>query len=86
MAYNELNSISHIFPPRCLFPLQSMPSWLGCIMYIDPLTYGMDELRGILIGVGTSAVPHWLDFVVLLILCMVLATLGSYFFSRMEVD
>jgi len=67
-----------------LFPIQSMPSWLRYIMYIDPLTYGVDGLRGTLIGI--SAFPLWLDFTVLIILCVALATLGSYFFSRMEAD
>jgi ABC-2 type transport system permease protein len=67
-----------------LFPIQSMPSWLRYIMYIDPLTYGVDGLRGTLIGI--SAFPLWLDFVVLIALCLALATLGSYFFSRMEAD
>jgi len=67
-----------------LFPIQSMPSWLKYIMYIDPLTYGVDGLRGTLIGI--SAFPLWLDFTVLIALCLALATLGSYFFSRMEAD
>jgi ABC-2 type transport system permease protein len=67
-----------------LFPIQSMPSWLRYIMYIDPLTYGVDGLRGTLIGI--SAFPLWLDFTVLVVLCLALATLGSYFFSRMEAD
>jgi ABC-2 type transport system permease protein len=67
-----------------LFPIQSMPSWLKYIMYIDPLTYGVDGLRGTLIGI--SAFPLWLDFVVLIAVCLALATLGSYFFSRMEAD
>jgi ABC-2 type transport system permease protein len=67
-----------------LFPIQSMPSWLRYVMYIDPLTYGVDGLRGTLIGV--NAFPLWLDFTVLIILCLALATLGAYFFSRMEAD
>jgi len=67
-----------------LFPIQSMPSWLRYIMYVDPLTYGVDGLRGTLIGI--SAFPLWLDFTVLIILCLALATLGAYFFSKMEAD
>jgi len=66
------------------FPIQSMPSWLRYIMYIDPLTYGVDGLRSTLIGV--SAFPLWLDFTVLISLCVAFATLGSYFFSRMDAD
>ena len=67
-----------------LFPIQSMPSWLKYKMYIDPLTYGVDGLRGTLIGV--SAFPLWLDFTVLIILSLALVTLGSYLFSKMEAD
>jgi len=43
-------------------------------------------LRGTLIGADVAAFPLWLDFTVLLILCLALATLGSYFFSKMEAD
>ncbi len=50
----------------------------------DSLTYGVDGLRGTLIGI--SAVPFWLDLTVLIRLCLALATLGSYFFSKMEAD
>jgi len=67
-----------------MFPVQAMPSWLKYIMYVNPLTYGVDGLRGTLIGV--AAFPLWLDFTVLIISCLALATLGSYFFSRMEAD
>ena len=66
------------------FPLQAMPSWLRYVMYIDPLTYGVDGLRRTLVGIG--AFPLWLDFVVLLVLSITLASLGAYFFSKMEAD
>ena len=72
------------FLSGAFFPLAAMPAWVRYVMYINPLTYGVDALRGTLIGV--AAFPLWLDFVVLLILSMALATLGAYFFSRMEAD
>jgi len=84
MAIMNLIVFPIFFLSGALFPIQSMPSWLRYVMYIDPLTYGVDGLRGTLIGV--SAFPLWLDFTVLIILCIGLATLGSYFFSRMEAD
>ncbi len=84
MAIMNLIVIPIFFLSGALFPIQSMPSWLRYVMYIDPLTYGVDGLRGTLIGV--CAFPLWLDFTVLIILCLALATLGSYFFSRMEAD
>lgn len=84
MAIMNLIVFPIFFLSGALFPIQSMPSWLRYVMYIDPLTYGVDGLRGTLIGV--SVFPLWLDFTVLIILCIGLATLGSYFFSRMEAD
>ncbi|MFP3879612.1 MAG: ABC transporter permease [Dehalococcoidia bacterium] len=84
MAIMNLIVFPIFFLSGALFPIQAMPSWLRYIMYIDPLTYGVDGLRGTLIGV--SAFPLWLDFTVLILLCLGLATLGSYFFSKMEAD
>ena len=71
MAIMNLIVFPIFFLSGALFPIQSMPSWLRYIMYINPLTYGIDGLRGTLIGV--SAFPLWLDFTVLLILCVALA-------------
>jgi ABC-2 type transport system permease protein len=84
MAIMNLIVFPIFFLSGALFPIQSMPSWLRYVMYIDPLTYGVDGLRGTLIGI--SAFPLWLDFAVLIVLCLALATLGSYFFSKMEAD
>jgi ABC-2 type transport system permease protein len=84
MAIMNLIVFPIFFLSGALFPVQSMPAWLRYIMYVDPLTYGVDGLRGTLIGISTF--PLWLDFTVLLILCLALATLGSYFFSKMEAD
>jgi ABC-2 type transport system permease protein len=55
-------------------------------MYINPLTYGVDGLRGTLIGSAAAVFPLWLNFVVLVAMSLTLATLGAYFFSRMEAD
>ena len=84
MAIMNLVIFPIFFLSGAFFPLQAMPPWLRYIMYINPLTYGVDGLRGTLIGI--NAFPLWLDFVVLLILSIALATLGAYFFSRMEAD
>jgi ABC-2 type transport system permease protein len=84
MAIMNLIVFPIFFLSGALFPVQSMPSWLRYVMYIDPLTYGVDGLRGTLVGVASF--PLWLDFTVLLVLCIALATLGAYFFSRMEAD
>lgn len=84
MAIMNLIVFPIFFLSGALFPLESMPAGIRYIMYVNPLTYGVDGLRGSL--VGAAALPLWLDFTALLILSIVLASLGAYFFSKMEAD
>ncbi|HVN72857.1 MAG TPA: ABC transporter permease [Desulfomonilia bacterium] len=65
-----------------LFPVQDLPKALRVAVGINPLSYGVDGLRGAmshgtLFGLGT-------DFIVLGILTAILLSIGSYFFSRIQ--
>jgi len=71
------------FLSGALFPVDRLPGWLRPVCYADPLTYGVDLLRGALTGV--SAFPMWVDFAVLGGFCVAMVTLGSILFSRLEV-
>src|SRR6516225_9649382 len=51
------------FLSGALFPLADLPTALDVATYIDPLTYGIDGLRGALIG--QSHFGLWVDFAVL---------------------
>ena len=82
MSIMNLIIMPIFFLSGAFFPLAAMPAGVRYIMYVNPLTYGVDGLRGTLVGAATF--PLWLDFVVLLVLSIILASLGAYFFSRME--
>jgi len=84
MSIMNLVIMPIFFLSGAFFPLAAMPAGIRYIMYVNPLTYGVDGLRGALVGASTF--PLWLDFVVLLILSIALAGLGAYFFSKMEAD
>ena len=71
------------FLSGALFPLEGLPSWLSFLMYLDPLTYGVDGLRGAMLGI--SHFPLIFDFSVLAAFCLTMLLLGSYFFSICEV-
>jgi len=71
------------FLSGALFPLEGIPSWLGFLMYIDPLTYGVDGMRAVMLGI--SHFPLVINFTVLIAFCIVMLTLGSYLFSKCEV-
>lgn len=67
-----------------LFPLAGLPSWIAALSYLDPLTYGVDGLRGALIG--TSHLPLWINFIVLLGFCLAMVALGTYLFRKSEME
>ncbi|MBE0477605.1 ABC transporter permease [Candidatus Aerophobetes bacterium] len=71
------------FLSGALFPLQGLPSWLGFLTYINPLTYGVDALRGIMLDV--SHFPLIVDFAVLISFSLSMLIIGAYLFSRCEV-
>ena len=71
------------FLSGALFPLAGLPRSIGLVARIDPLSYGVDGIRGALIGA-----PHFslvVDVGVLGAFVVVLLAVGSYLFSRIQV-
>ncbi len=71
------------FLSGALFPLDNLPKAIITIARIDPLSYGIDALRGILIGQSHFGVM--LDFMVLIGVLAILLAIGSYLFSQIEI-
>jgi ABC-2 type transport system permease protein len=65
-----------------LYPLGNLPPWVRILTYVDPLTYGIDGLRGSLIGV--SALPLTFDLAIMAAIAVVMVALGAYFFEKSE--
>lgn len=66
-----------------LFPLNSAPQFLKIISSIDPLTYGVDGLRGALLGATQFGLIT--DITVLSALTLVLLSVGGYLFSKIQI-
>lgn len=71
------------FLSGALYPLRNLPIALTVLTRIDPLTYGVDALRGVLIGTAHFGVL--LDLLALAGAAAVLMVLGAYRFSKIEV-
>ena len=39
-----------------LFPVNNLPQWLMVVTYINPLTYGVDAVRGIILGINNFSI------------------------------
>jgi ABC-2 type transport system permease protein len=71
------------FLSGALFPLSNLPTALTIVTRIDPLTYGIDGLRGALIGAGHFSVG--VDLAVLSVVAIVFLALGAHRFSRIQI-
>ncbi|MDE2213312.1 MAG: ABC transporter permease [Patescibacteria group bacterium] len=71
------------FLSGALFPLQGAPTALQDVAYIDPLSYGIDGMRSLLIN--TSNYSLGIDVAVLVGIAALFIILGSYFFSKIQV-
>jgi ABC-2 type transport system permease protein len=69
MGIGQAITMPLFFSSSALYPASVMPGWLQAISKVNPLTYQVEGLRGLLIGTSTIL---WLDGVV-----MVGATIAS---------
>jgi ABC-2 type transport system permease protein len=71
------------FLSGALYPLTNLPSALAVVTRLDPLTYGVDGLRGALIGVTHFGLM--MDLGVLAVAASLFLVLGAYFFSKIQI-
>ncbi len=71
------------FLSGALFPLSGLPELITLIARFDPLSYGVDAFRALL--VGSSHFGLTLDIGVLIGTAFIFLVLGSYSFSKIEI-
>lgn len=64
-----------------LFPVSNLSGWLSAVTFINPLTYGVDAVRGIILG--THQFPIFLDIAVMLLFSLIAMGIGVLSFRRM---
>jgi ABC-2 type transport system permease protein len=71
------------FLSGAFFPLEGLPKAIETVVKIDPLTYGVDAFRGIMIGGAHFSLG--VDFLILSVLVLIFLLLGGYLFERIQV-
>lgn len=71
------------FLSGALFPLQGLPKALVTVARFDPLSYGVDGLRGALVNGFHFGLT--VDLLVLSIIVAILLSLGSYLFIKIQI-
>ncbi len=70
------------FLSGALFPLRGLPLALDITAKLDPLSYGVDSLRGALTGAVHYGMT--LDITILSVLTAIVLVLGGYLFSKIQ--
>lgn len=70
------------FLSGALYPIGGLPDIIKYVSYIDPLTYGVDGMRAMLIGYSTF--PVWLDLAVISGFAALFIALGAWLFEKSE--
>ncbi len=71
------------FLSGALFPVSSLPDVLKTVLRFNPLSYGVDGMRGVLEGGAYFGLAS--DFLVLGLATAALLAIGSYLFSKIQI-
>ena len=71
------------FLSGALFPLTTAPFWIQWIAFINPLSYGVDGLRGAFNGISQYSLG--VDALVVALITILFLSVGSWLFNKVEV-
>jgi ABC-2 type transport system permease protein len=80
MGIGQLVTLPLLFASNALYSVEVMPDWLRVVAWANPLTYLVELLRQLLVGVGPNRIL--LDVVVLLAWTVVAVAIASRTFPR----
>jgi ABC-2 type transport system permease protein len=63
-----------------LFPIHILPEWMKTLTYVNPLTYGVDALRMVIIGMSTFSLR--IDLVILACFAFLMLAAAAWTFER----
>ena len=65
-----------------LFPLELLPDWLATVAKLNPVTYTVLLVRGMMTGVSEGGISTFLSILIITIFVLVMVGLASYVFTR----
>jgi ABC-2 type transport system permease protein len=75
------------FLSGALFPITNLPSWLSPFIFVNPVTYAVDGMRGVMLNSPTLSLTKFnvfLDFGVVCLFSIIMVLIGTYAFKKMK--
>lgn len=82
MGIGQLMTMPLFFASNAIYPISLMPRWLQVISHVNPLTYEVDALRGLMLANGISTYGFGLDVAVLLVIAAILTVVTGQLYPR----
>jgi ABC-2 type transport system permease protein len=82
MGIGQILTMPLFFASNAIYPINLMPRWLQVVSHINPLTYEIDALRGLMLVGWHNVHPLGMDIGVLLGVVIVLVILGGKIYPR----
>jgi len=83
MGIGQVMTMPFFFASSAIYPVASMPTWLQGVARVNPLTYMVDGIRGLMVQGGTSVDGLPLDVAVLAAGLAVLIVIASRLYPRL---
>jgi ABC-2 type transport system permease protein len=80
MGIGQAITMPLFFASNALYPVAVMPGWLQWISHVNPLSYEVDALRGLLVGTPARV---GLDAIVLVVAAVAMISIASALLPRL---
>ena len=85
MGIGQVMTMPLFFASNAIYPINIMPGWLQVISRVNPLTYEVDALRGLMLAGGQMAYSFGLDLLVLTVSTTILIVIASMLYPQVVV-
>ncbi len=85
MGIGQVMTMPLFFASNAIYPINIMPGWLQVISRVNPLTYEVDALRGLMLASGQMTNSFGFDFLVLIVATTILVFIASILYPQVVV-
>lgn len=85
MGIGQVLTMPLFFASNAIYPTAIMPPWLQAVAHVNPLSYEVDALRGLMLVNGTSVFGIGTDFAVLILATAIAVVLGARAYPRVVI-
>jgi ABC-2 type transport system permease protein len=85
MGIGQVMTMPLFFASNAIYPINIMPGWLQVISRVNPLTYEVDALRGLMLAGSQTTYGFGVDLLVLTIATTILVVIASILYPQVVV-